>query len=84
LLDPRYVTPTNPTTSFDHKKTFIYNVFTQSVTATKGIFLRAYSTTNDAQVEYIDLLTTYDDTLSLSFDSSTLCSELAVMKLDDK
>jgi hypothetical protein len=85
VLDPNYVPSAELITSFDQKKKFMYNVFAQCITTTKGkICGRAHAATNNAQHVYKDLLTAYDDPLSSLLDSSTLRSELTMMKLDDK
>jgi hypothetical protein len=85
VLDTTYVPPTNLTTSFYQLQKFIYNVYTQCVTTTKGkVCVRMYLTTNDARQVYKDLLAAFDDPIFSSLDSSTLRSELTVMKRNDK
>ena len=88
VLEPTHIPDSaNPSAvnAFEQKKRFMYNVFTQSITTSKGrICVRQNLDTVDGQKVYADLLAVYDDNLSAQLAASQLRAELTVLKLDDK
>ena len=79
VLNPSFdPDPTNPAAvrAFEQKKRFMYNVFTQCITTSKGrICVRQNIDTVDGQQVYKDLLAVYDDNLSAQLAASQLRAE---------
>ena len=88
VLTPSFVPDPNnraAVNAFEQKKRFMYNVFTQCITTSKGrICVRQNLDTVDGQKVYTDLLAVYDDNLSAQLAATQLRAELTVLKLDDR
>ena len=85
VLDPLYSPPSGSESVFEQKSMFMYNVFSQCISSSKGkVCVRAHERALDGQAVYNDLLNVYNDQLSAQIDATTLRSELTIMKHDDK
>jgi hypothetical protein len=81
ILNPSYTPSADDAFAFEQKQWFMFNVFSQC----KGKSLRcAHEKDLDAQKVYRDLIAIYADQLTIQLDATSICSELTVMKLDDK
>jgi hypothetical protein len=84
VLNAAYVPPPAAASVSDQKQKFMFNVFSQCINTKKGkVCVRAEVKTMDAQKAYAALMDAYSDQLSVHLDSTSLRSELTVMKLDD-
>jgi hypothetical protein len=85
ILNPSFTPSANDAVAFEQKQQFMYNVFSQCILTSKGkVCVRAYEKDLDAQKVYRDLIAIYADQLTIQLDDTSICSELTVMKLNDK
>jgi len=84
VLEVTY-SPTSPEEKalFKVKNTFMYSVFTRSLTTAKSrIHLRAHESTQDAQAVYKDLIKAFEDGTAATLSAESLETLLRGMKLD--
>ena len=85
VLDGNYQPHTPEETElFEYHQRFMFNVFKKNVLTSKGIVaVRHHERTFDAQQVFIELLATYEESLSTTLSATDLRNEINNMRLDD-
>ena len=69
---------------FEYHQRFMFNVFKKNVLTSKGkVAVRHHERTFDAQQVFIELLATYEESLSTTLSATDLRNEINNMRLDD-